>query len=124
VAKCVACGKDVVDGGFCYHDPPLPPPEIPKKLFCVTQERDIYVLAVDQEEAESVARGIPASDAEYEAYSSEVTDAEWIPDDWLDAEPFGDWENLMTIRQWLDAVEANTPPEPPPPSHPLFPEGP
>lgn len=98
------------------------------KLFCVTQEREIYVLAPDQEEAERVAGDIPDSDAAYDAYSSEVTDATKyrIPDDWLDSEPFGDWENLMTIRQWLEDREANKPPEPPPPDlhKPLFPEGP
>lgn len=98
------------------------------KLYCITQEREIYVLAKDEDEAERVAGDTSGSDAEFDVYSREVTDAtkDRIPDDWLDAEPFGDWENLMTIRQWLADREANKPPEPPPPDlhKPLFPEGP
>lgn len=124
-AQCILCGKGVVEGGFCYHDPPIPPPVPPLKLFRVTQEREIYVLAVDGEDAEYKAKDVDANDAEFDIWTTEIRtpDDTWrIPEDWLDCEPFGDHNESITVRQFIEKMEP--PPAPSLPSAPLFPEGP
>lgn len=74
-----------------------------KKLFKVTVEHEVYVLAHDEGDAKDQAeRGIREYGDEPTVEALEVKSAVGVPRDWFGAIPFGA-EGGVTIAQWFTA---------------------
>ncbi len=70
----------------------VPMPIMSPKLYCVTIEIELYVVALTEEEAEDIAKdvatGLDNPEPDF-ILAHEVTDPKRIPKDWLDGIPYG-----------------------------------
>jgi hypothetical protein len=73
-----------------------------KKLFEVSIEKTVYVLAEDEREAEREAKTYE-DEVDGDVLScNEILDPVRVPNEWMDAIPFGDNPDDLTVKQILE----------------------
>lgn len=86
-----------------------------KRLFEVTVEKTIYVLAEDEAEAELEAKTYEGEEDAENVMAREITSANQIPGEYMDTLPYGNDEGPeMTLAQIMELP----PPPAPPYNHP------
>jgi hypothetical protein len=83
--------------------------EKPKRLYVVTVESSVVVVAEDVDQARVLARK-PDVEFNFEALGAHISELTYLPDDWdEDSIPFGlraDADRDRTIGGWIDAGAA------------------
>jgi hypothetical protein len=73
-----------------------------KKLFEVTIEKTIYVLADDEREAELEANTFESEEDGSVLACNEIRDPARVPNEWMDSIPYGENPDDLTIKQILE----------------------
>lgn len=73
-----------------------------KRLFEVTIEKTIYVLAEDETEAELEADTFESEEDGTVLSCNEIRDPARVPNEWLDSIPYGDNHDDLTVKEILE----------------------
>jgi len=84
--------------------------EKPKRLYEVTIEHSLYVIAEDDDEAEREAQHNVNDVSPSFSTAYEITKIEQIDSDWLNERPFGDYEEDVTCKEFLEERMPAPPP--------------
>lgn len=76
--------------------------EKPKRLYSVTIEHTLYVIAEDDSEAEREGQSNVGDVSPSFTTAYEITKIEQIDVDWLNERPFGDYEEDVTCKEFLE----------------------
>lgn len=104
-------GAPALRPGYLEREIPLEAPgEKPKRLYEVTVEHTLYVIAEDDSEAEREGQSNVGDVSPSFASAYEITKIDQVDADWLNERPFGDDEEDVTCKEFL---EERMPPPPP-----------
>jgi hypothetical protein len=94
-----------------------------KRLFEVSIEKTLYVLAEDEREAEREAKTYQNEEDGSVLSCMEVKSDVQVPNEWMEAIPYGDNPDDLTIKQILEQPLAPAPYVDPPEQGRLFQDG-